>query len=807
VKTEEYTLSMDIDFAKLTFRGMVHLRGELDSPTLRLNAVGLNVSRAAAGSHPLTVQAVDGREEIQLDGIPAGAREVELDFSGEVSQKQLYGLYRSQQPPGYVLATQFESSGARRLFPCLDRPDQKATFDVELTVDAGLEVIFNTPALEKTTADGRQRIRFAKTPRMSTYLVFLGIGKFDALQGDGTGTPVAVWTPPGDSEKGRYVLGVAQRVVKEFGTYYGVPYPMPKLDLIALRDFAAGAMENWGAISSRELLLLADEHTSAGLRRSIATVAAHEIAHQWFGDLVTMQWWDDIWLNESFASFMAFKVLDRLGDTPGVWSDFLLTEMAGALLADSLTATHPIRQAVESPDEIEEIFDEISYGKGATILRMLEAFIGPEAFRQGVHDYLVKFQYGNARSEDLWAALEAAAKQPISDLMRRWVERPGLPVLIVHRGPDGLHLEQRRFSIHGDHPRQYWPVPLVARMDGKALRVLMSGPEIALSVPAGADIFLNEQALGFYRVLYDGPTYEQILARYEHLAASERWLINEDLFAFLLSGDASFDRWRSFVENCIEESDPLVVHGLLGQLRELSIALYGDPVFVDLYRRFLASQTRRLGLVPRPGDTDMDRRLRDFTLRGRILFDPEFTRELAVKFSEYDQLDPDLRQAVAIAYAQVNGASVAEELWKRLREGDDAARQQMVRALGAFDDPATLAATLDRASGGDIPMAQLPYALLEAVSHPKSRPVVWNWFLQHGSAYLQFLAGTSTLHIVVEALVAYVGADHPEQTRQYFADHPIAGAERALQKGLEYAELSAGLRARREAETAPAPPA
>ena len=805
MKTEEYRLSIDLDFPQLSFRGTVHLRGELDSPSLRLNAVGLNISRAVSGSRALSVQVLEATQEIQLDGIPSGAREVELDFSGKVSEDGLLGLYRSRQPPGYVLATQFESSGARRVFPCLDRPDQKATFEVELTVDPELTVIFNTPPVEKTSANGRQRIRFAKTPRMSTYLVFFAIGMFDTLEGKGPGTSVAVWTPPKSAEKGQFALGLAQRVVADFEKYYEVPYPLPKLDLIALRDFAAGAMENWGAISSRELLLLADEHTPSGLRRSIATVIAHEIAHQWFGDLVTMQWWDDIWLNESFASFMSFKVLDRLGETPGIWSDFLLTEMAGALLADSLTSTHPIRQTVQSPDEIEQIFDEISYGKGATVLRMLEAFIGPEAFQRGVHDYLVKFQYGNARSEDLWACLEPAANQPVSEVMRRWVERPGHPVLIVHRGPDGLHLEQRRFSIHGDHPRQYWPVPLVARTDGHAVRVLMSGPEVTLQVPAGTDVFLNEGALGFYRVLYDAATYDQILARFPHLPASERWLINEDLFAFLLSGDGTLDRWRAFIETCIDESDPLVVHGVLGQLRQLALPLYGNPTFVDLYRRFYSAQTQRLGLTPRPGDTDMDRRLRDYAIRGRLLFDPEFARELAAKFPEYDQLDADLRQAVAIAYAQVGGAAVADELWKRLREGDDAAKYQMARALGSFDDPAALSTTLDRASAGELSVSHLPYALLEAAYHPRSRPVIWKWFLDRGGPFLQSLAGTSTLPLVVEELAMVEGTDHPEETRRYFAEHPVVGGERGVQKGLEYADLFAGLRSRLEAATANAP--
>jgi tricorn protease interacting factor F2/3 len=800
VKAEEYKLSIDVDFAHLTFRGKINLRGEWDSPTTRLNAVGLEVSRATAGTQTLSVTKLDSSQEIQLDGVPSGARGIELEYSGKVLEDALLGLYRSNQPPGYVLATQFESTGARRVFPCLDRPDQKAVFDVDVTVDPGLEVIFNMPGSDTTMVDGRKWVQFPKTPRMSTYLVFLAIGKFDVLRGEGPGTELAAWTPPGDAEKGRFALNVSRRVLQQFEKYYDVPYPLPKLDLVSLRDFGAGAMENWGAISSRERYVLADEHTTAGLRRAISLVTAHEIAHQWFGDLVTMQWWDDIWLNESFASFMAYKVLDQLGDSPGIWSDFLLMEMAGALLGDSLESTHPIRQPVDSPEEIDQVFDEISYGKGASVLRMLEAFVGPDGFRQGVHDYLVKFQYGNARGEDLWAALEAAAHQPVSDLMRRWVERPGHPVLIVHRGPDGLHLEQRRFSISGEHPRQFWPLPLVARTGGKSVRMLMTGPEITLSVTTEADIFLNEDALGFYRVLYDGPTYDRILQQFKDLPPSERWLVTEDLFSFLLSGDASFDRWMSFVELTLDESDALVVTGVMHQLGQLLLPLYDDPTFVDLYRRFHAAQTRRLGLESKPGETDMDRRLRESITRGRIILDPDFAKEIAPKFAQFDQLNPDIRQAVAMAYAQVEGSRVADELWKRLREGDDAEQSQMARALVSFDDPAAVRATLDRASQGEMPWGTVLWALIEVIRHPEARPVLWQWYLVHRESFNQAWIGTSTLPLAYEYLVAAEGTDDLQGIRDYFAQNPVAGAERGVQKGLEYAELFAKLHDRGETE-------
>ncbi len=796
VKTESYQLWLDVDFSNRTFRGRVRLTGELDAPSVRLNSVGLEIDHAASGAHPLSTRLLEASQELEVSGIPSGARELEVAFSGKAPDQSLQGLYRSRQPPDYVLATQFESTGARHVFPCVDRPDQKATFDVEVTTDPGLTVLFNTPSNEVATVNGRQRVRFVRTPRMSTYLVFLGIGKFDVLRGTGPGSRVAIWTPPGDASKGQFALGIAQRVLKEFESYYGVPYPLPKLDLVSLREFAAGAMENWGIITSRERLLLADEATTAGLRRQIATVTAHEIAHQWFGDLVTMHWWDEIWLNESFAALMAFKVLDRLGDA-SIWDDFFLSEMSPALAGDSLSSTHPIRQAVASAEEIEEIFDEISYGKGASVLRMLEGFVGPEAFRQGVHDYLSKFQYANARSEDLWAALENAARQPISDLMRRWVERPGHPVLIVHRGADGLHLEQRRFSITGEHPRQYWPIPLVARTDGAPLRVLMSGPEITLNVPAATDVFVNEQALGFYRVLYDDSTYDRLVERFDRLSSSERWLLTEDLLAFLFSGDIAFDRWKSLIERAVKDKDPLVGHEVLHQLSTVALALYDDPEFLELYRRVHRAQTDRFGLTAKPGESDMERRLREVALRGRLVFDPAFARELAPMYARFDTIDPDLRQAVAVAYAEATGAPAVDGFWQRLQGANDAGQVQMARALASFEDPALTAAALDRASTGELPFSQFPWMLFEALNHPQSRPVVWRWYLAQGEKVLGAFGGTSTLHIIYETLISNLGGTNYPELKEYFAQHPVRGAERGIQKGLEYASSVARLRATR----------
>ncbi len=804
MKAEAYHLSLDIDFERLAFSGRLRLEGQLDAPRMRLDAVDLELLSARAGAAPLTITPIPSEQAVELDGVPAGATALEIEYRGKVSERGLVGPYRSVQPPDFMIATQFESVGARRMFPGLDRPDQKATFDVEVTIPADREAIFNTPVAESRVEGGRKHLRFQPTPRMATYLLFLGVGTFDVLRGEGDRARLAVWTPPGTSAQGAYVLDVASRVLAAFEEYYGVPYPLPKLDLVSVRDFAAGAMENWGAIASREQLLLADERTSSGLRRSIAMVTAHEIAHMWFGDLVTMRWWDDIWLNESFAAFMAHKILDRTGLVPDIWNDFLLSETAGALQGDSLSLTHPIRVAVERPEEIDQVFDEISYGKGASVLRMLEAFLGEEKFRRGVHDYLAQYQFSNARSEDLWSAFEAAAEQPVSDIMHRWVDRPGHPVVIVHRAAGGVHLEQRRFSLDGRHARQYWPVPLVGRADGRAVRLLLAGPDATLTVPEGADLFLNEGALGFYRVRYDPGTYDRLLARWDALSPPERWAVLEDLFAFLLSGDVDFALYRRFVDRAARDPDPLVARGVSGQLGRLLIALRDDPEFAEMYRTFFRLHADRLGLARRPGESELERSSREGILRGRLALDPEFAERLAARYPDLDRIDPDVRLPVAMAFARARGAAAVEPLWERLRRGNDAEATLMVRALGSLPDGALVAELFARAGRGEMPFQLVPFAAFEAARLPGNQETVWRWLVENEQRLGELLGGTSFLPIVYEFLIPCLGLDRPAAVRERFDQHLPAGAERAAKKGLEYLELYLRLRARRASATAPA---
>ena len=443
VRPEKYSIELRPNLKAFSFDGSESIRIQVARPTktIALNAEGLEVREATVssskgGSRPATSIDFDSKREVlQLnfaESIPSGPATLRLSFSGTLND-ELAGFYRSRYTmsdgkQGYMAATQFESTDARRAFPCWDEPGAKATFEVSLVVPEGMTAVSNTPPIdEKDLGDGMRLVRFAETPRMSTYLLAFAVGPLDSIEGKARrGTKLGVWALPDRIGHSRWALDEAIRILDYLNDYYGIPYPLEKLDHIALQDFAAGAMENWGAITYRERILLFDPATSsAQTRQTIVEVIAHETAHMWFGDLVTMAWWDDLWLNESFASWMGAKTTGALHPEWKMWTQFLEEDIVRGLALDGLKSSHPIEVPVRDPAEIREIFDDISYSKGASILRMLEQFLGEATFRRGIRDYLKAHAYGNARTEDLWRALTAASRQPVRALMGSWTRQTG----------------------------------------------------------------------------------------------------------------------------------------------------------------------------------------------------------------------------------------------------------------------------------------------------------------------------------------------------------------------------------------------
>ena len=652
-----YGLAIDVRADSLEFQGRLTISARALPARLELDSVGLAVQSVTRGQLPIAFQVESEKGRLILPEIPAGAADVVIEYSGKIDDAGVRGFHVSPMGTGRLYTTYFEPNGARRLLPCLDRPDAKAVFAVELTVPPVAVAISNMPVdTSESLPDGRRRVRFAPTP-MSTYLLYVGIGPVEELAGNGSHPRVIVGTPPGRSSAGRFSLDVGERAIEYFNDYYAEPYPLPKLHLLAIPQFGSGAMENWGAIAFQEYLLLHDDRSTASARMRSVEVICHEIAHQWFGNLVTMRWWNDLWLNESFASFVAIQAQAALFPDWGAWDDFLSGEYAGSMLWDALPHTHPIRVEVQDPNQIRQIFDEISYGKGSSVLRMAEAYVGEPAFRRGVSQYLADHRWGNAQSEDLWKAVAGASEPAVERLFTEWVGRGGFPVVRARLDGRALTLEQRRFSLLEPVPDTPWPIPLQIR-DGSAVhRRLFDSAHITVEVGGPCPV-INPGRTGFYRVQYEGVLRDRLLPTFAELPPIDRWGLLNDARALFLAGVNSLDEYLSLLGRVAAETDPFVVGEVIDSFRTLFPVVHRVPRWESALREIVTAQSSRLGLDAHDGEPDRERALREQVQFARVRLDPAFASRLAEMFPRRDALSPELVRPVMLAYALTAGPSI-----------------------------------------------------------------------------------------------------------------------------------------------------
>ena len=802
MNVQAYYLDLKVDYRTLAFRGHLRIDGTPDGGELYLNSVGLHVLGAWAGTTELTVRSDPDHQEVVLTGLPPGSSSVELDYEGTVLTDKLVGFYRSRYGDGYLLTTQFAASEARRLLPCIDRPDRKAVFHVSVTVPEDLQVIFNTPARSSTEADGTRTTYFDPTPRMATYLLYLGIGHFDSVRGSAGAVALATYTPPGRGAAGAYALGVAEKLLPEYERYYGIPYPLSKLDLVAVPEFWAGAMENWGAIAFSEMALLADASTSMLRRRGIAETTAHEMAHMWFGNLVTMNWWSDIWLNESFATFMSYRILDKAYPDFESWSDFLPRWSASAFRQDSLQSTHPIFQSVENADEINQIFDEISYGKGASVLRMIERYLGEETFRKGVNAYLERFQYANASHDDLWTALEEVSQSPVRRVMNEWISRPGLPMLVVRVIGRRLTIDQRRFFYSGQHTAESWPVPVVARIDGVERRLLLEEPHTEIELATDEPPFLNVDASGFYRVLYDMHTLDQLRERFSTLSKLDQWSVVHDLAPLVEAGDLDISQYLEFLRVGESATQFAAVSQFGRSGAALYTLIYDHPAFLEGYRSFLRAQTDRLGVEPAPGEPATNGALREGLLAQRVWVDPDFARRLAARYDEYDRVNPGARDAIATAFVRTGGAAEFEIVLQRFRSAPS--EGEMFRLLGALTaspDPALVQRILSMAEHREMLLSLVPVAVTGASRNLEARAVTWAWLQRNLDAVAESYRGTGRTSDLLEVALQRLGLGRETEVREFFRNRTVAEGSQGIAKGLELLAAGSAFRKRLRLES------
>jgi len=808
MEIKNYRLSLDIDFETLKIIGHETITAVDLEKDLILDCYDLDVTDVSF-SHGKRIEFTQDHEakklilkNLRANPMPASSElhEIHLEYRGKVSDQSLHGIYKSRYDGGYFIVTDFEPNGARLLFPCIDDPKFKAEFDVEVLTQAGLIVTSNCDEKEVIQVEEKKSKHiFERTPRMSTYLFYLGIGNFARIsQVGGTGIEFRALARPGYASKGAFALEHAMKFVQLFEDYYAVRYPLPKLDLIALPEYAAGAMENWGAITFRELGLLVDENSSASNKRSVAEVLGHEIAHQWFGDLVTMEWWNDLWLNESFATFMESKMTDILYPEWNIWGDFLHDNTGGAMLGDSLRSTHPIDVDVKSPEEISQIFDEISYGKGASILRMIEFWIGPDAFREGIRRFLTEFPYSNARGEDLWEILGQSSGLPVSDVMRSWITKPGFPVLKVSYRGNAAHFEQERLFIKrpkGEPGKFLWPIPVVASINGKKVNFLFSEKSMTYTLDEPlTDIKINSGQSGFYRVEYDQNLYSLIAEKLRDFSPFDRWGVISDLFAFLHSRMIEPALYFDFVKRSMDDDDYLVVDAIAAQLRFLRTLAPSNEMLKEIYLEYFRKQMARLGLESKTGEKDNNKILRGRIATGLALEDEEFAEKQSRKFPHYETEDPNIRASIAVSFARRNGQTSYDKLLATMkRMANEADVIKIFAALTSFKEPDLVKRSLDFCISGEVSRADSVYAISSATQNSNARGVTWEWVIGNIKPLQELFGGTPTVSFLLQEVISNCGIGREKEVKDYFSKNKIVEADKGITKGIELLEANSDL--------------
>ncbi len=793
-------LVLNVDVERLSWTGTVEFPASYVAADPALDAEGLEVRAVHQDGSPVPFRPGPAGVGLVLGKLPSRSASVTVEFSGRVETKSLLGLYRSPHGTGHVLTTHCEPTGARKIFPCADRPDRKVRLHLSVRAPPGLEVVTNG-AVRSSQPDGPSVLwEFEPTPPMSTYLFYLAVGSFDRLETRSGKVAVRVLSAPGRREACRWAAEVGPKVLAACETYYGIPYPLPKLDLLAIAEHAFGAMENWGAISFQEARLLFDASSGAFSRRDIVETMAHEVSHQWFGNLVTMAWWDDIWLNESFAALMETKITERIAPELDPWADYFLrvAGMAAALDGDSLRATHPIRTGVQDPAELSQIFDEISYGKGAAVLAMLDGFLGEDRFRLGVTNYLERFRYANARTEALWESLEGASGEKVAAIAGPWTDRPGLPVVTARAAPEGIRLTQRRFAYLGSTEEEPWPIPMVVDVDGKRERLRFATREHLLRAPPTATVHLNPGATGFYRVLYEGPLLDRLLAVLPSRPAADRWTVVQDLGAFLLSGEADWGTFARAARALRGTDDRLVVEAIHGVLAGTALDFPDLGRVAKDARESLAFATERIGLDPKPGEPASNGILRDRLSYARARLDREFAAALAPRFSGWDAVDANLRSAVAVARVRTGGAMGFRQVLKMLEAGPRSTQeaQRFARALAWSHDPALVTQLLELATAGRINRSHVLSVAAQAAINPDGREPTWRWLSSHLTELTEMFQGSGYLPLLLEQVVPLVGLGREAEVSEFFRLHPTTEGTRGLAKGLERLTIHGRLRER-----------
>ena len=834
-RPDNYKLKFTPDIEKATFEGDETITLHVLKPTseITLNAVDIDFHEVSITSGGATQKAkVTPEKEKEMvvlaveKPLPAGPATVHITYTGTLNS-EMRGFYLGKDDQGRkYAATQFEATDARRAFPSFDEPDYKATFDITAVAGKGLVAISNQKIVSDTAGPGDTHIvTFATTAKMSSYLAALVVGNFEYIEGESDGIPIRVYSTPGKKEMGRFALESATYILNYYDKYFGIKYPYGKLDLIGLPDFSAGAMENTGCITFREVILLIDEKQgSIGLKKEIASVVAHEMAHQWFGDLVTMKWWDDIWLNEGFATWMESKPVAQWKPE---WNYALddVSGTSGTLNVDSLENTRPIHQAAETPAQIQELFDGIAYGKAAAVLRMLESYLGEEKFRAGVNAYLKQHQYANATAEDFWEAQTKTSKKPVDQIMPTWVKQPGAPIINVTAqcsgGSTNVTLAQRRYFVDRakfDAPNdQLWQIPLCmkgsATGNGAPKCELMTKKEESFTLPGCSNwVLANAGATGYYRTGYSQEAVRALANDAEtKLSPAERISLQGDIWASVRVGREPVGDFLAFARGLQADRNRAVLDDVLGRLNYIGRYLVSESdrdSYRTWLRQYLSPAMKEVGYEPKAGESDEQR-----TLRGAIFHtlgydgrDPETleeARKIADKaLADSSSVDHEMAGG-ALSLAALNGdAAFYDRVMTALKNPKSPEEYYTyLFTLPQFTDPALLERTLNYAISPDVRSQDALQVIASVLRNPAGEKLAWEFIQSHWDAVAK-AGGPFASAEVVGATSVFCNAGMRDQVTEFFSAHKIAAAERTYKQSIERINSCIDLKSQQEPQLA-----
>lgn len=823
---EKYQLTIGINFEKENFTGdeTIDIRILKPTSTIVLNAAEITFADATVTSAGQTQTAkVTPDEDKQMatfafdKPLTAGPASLHIRYTG-ILNGQLRGLYLSKANDRKYAVSQLENTDARRMYPSFDEPVYKATFDITAIIDKGDSALSNSKIISDTPGpgEGKHTVKFATTPKMSSYLVALAVGDWQCAEDTADGIPVRICGIPDKKPYADFALQAAVFSVKFYNQYFGIKYPYGKLDILGVSDFSAGAMENTGLIIARDLIFVDPKQSSYLLRKAVAQqLVAHEIAHQWFGDLVTMKWWDDVWLNEGFATWMSFKPMEAWKPEWNLETDAVRSS-TGAMGTDSLSSTRAIEAHAETPAEIQELFDDISYNKAAAVLRMVEGFVGPENFRKGVNAYLSKYAYGNATSEDFWNTIAESTHKPVDRIMSGFVKQPGVPLVSLKTSCSGgrtkTDISQQRYfrdrSLLEAGSKELWDIPVCLKT-GKTEKcelLATKAQQVVLDGCSGGT-FGNAGGRGYYRSGYNSENFNRIAASAEStLSAPERYLLLDDTFAGLHANTLQASDFMNLAGNLKDDPSTAVINQLTNYLQFANNYLVNDsdrPQFEGWIRATFGPVAEKLTWESGAQDSDETRARRaDFlTLMGLIGRDPkaiQFARELMDKSLKGEPVDRTMLLAAAPIAARNGDAALYDAIiahFSQIKTPEEALIYGQTLCL--FSDPALLTRTMKFAISPMMRAQDAPQVFGTILANPEGRQLAWDFIRNNWAEVNAKLSNYSESDVVGNTGV-FCDAAKRDELEAFFTSHKVPASDRTLKLTIEEINGCIDLRAHQE---------